>query len=199
MLEYFFDIARSFTDLLVSGTARRFLDIKWIVTHCGGSLPSVIDRLVLFVDYLGAQFQEFRHGGKIRKEDIECAMREQFWLDLAGNPLSNLVDALLKLSSKERFLFRSDVPWTPFKVAEQVVRHLEKDMRKNWGERSRDDLARECFEALGQRGSKEAGAVRYQLASPTVTCHVSVFRRNSSDLEELETNKRSGTAGKRWH
>ena len=158
MLEYFFDIGRSFTDLLVSGTARRFPNIKWIVTHCGDSLPSVIDRLVLFVDYFGAHFQEFRHGGKIRKENIECAVREQFWFDLAGNPLPSLVDALLKFSSKERLLFGSDAPWTSFKAAGQVVRHLEKDMRNGFGVKDREMIWRgNALRLLGKEDQRKQG------------------------------------------
>ncbi|KAG7009428.1 hypothetical protein G7Y79_00002g005430 [Physcia stellaris] len=142
ILEYFFDIARSFTDLLLSGTARRFPNIRWIVTHCGGSLPSVIDRLELFVDYFGAHFQDFRHGGKVGSEDIERAIKEQFWFDLAGNPVPNLVDALLKFSSKERLLFGSDTPWTPFEAAGKLVGQVEEGLREMFVLEDRDKIWR---------------------------------------------------------
>ncbi|KAL8792157.1 MAG: hypothetical protein Q9195_005253 [Heterodermia aff. obscurata] len=134
IFEFFFDSARSFIDLIMSGTARRFPHIKWIVTHCGGVLPSLIDRMVLFVDYFGGPFREFRNGGEIGRDDVERVVREQFWFDLAGNPVPNLVDALLRFSSKERLLFGSDTPFTPFEAAGRVVRHLEEGLRKKFGE-----------------------------------------------------------------
>ena len=154
IFEYFFDSARSFIDLILSGTARRFPEIRWIVTHCGGSLPSLIDRLVLFVDYFGGPFQEFRNGGKMGREDIERVVRERFWFDLAGNPVPNLVDALLRFSSKRRLLFGSDTPWTPYEAAARVVRHVEKGMREKFGEEDLRMIWREnALELLGEERS----------------------------------------------
>ena len=160
ILEYFFEIARTFTDLLMSGTARRLPHIRWIVTHCGGSLPSVIDRLLLFVDYFGAHFQEFRNGGKIGRKDIERAMKEQFWFDLAGNTVPNLLDALLKFSSKERLLFGSDTPWTPFKAAGTLAGQVEKGLQKDFGMKDREMIWRgNALRLLGEENPRKQEAV----------------------------------------
>lgn len=45
LFEFFFDSGRTFLDLLTSGTILRFPRIRWIVSHCGGVLPSLIDRM----------------------------------------------------------------------------------------------------------------------------------------------------------
>lgn len=48
MLEFVFDTARSYTDLMLSGTLTRFPGVRWIATHCGGALPALADRIELF-------------------------------------------------------------------------------------------------------------------------------------------------------
>lgn len=45
LFEFFFDSARSILDLLVSGTILRFPRVRWIVSHCGNVLPSLLDRM----------------------------------------------------------------------------------------------------------------------------------------------------------
>jgi predicted TIM-barrel fold metal-dependent hydrolase len=45
LFEFFFDSARSILDLLASGTILRFPRVRWIVSHCGNVLPSLLDRL----------------------------------------------------------------------------------------------------------------------------------------------------------
>lgn len=50
------------------------------------------------------------------------------WYDLAGDPVPNQVDALLKFTGPERLLFGSDVPWTPFEVTKTLVARIERDL-----------------------------------------------------------------------
>ena len=53
------------------------------------------------------------------------------WFDLAGNPVPNMVDALLRFTSKERLLFGSDVPWTPFEVTKGLVGRMERELGRS--------------------------------------------------------------------
>lgn len=125
MFEFLFDSARSDLDLLLSGTASRFDKIRWIITHCGGVLPSLLDRMFLFVN-LGPPFDSYRDPGLITEEQIRKALAGQFWFDLAGNSVPNMVEALLKFTGKERLLFGTDVPWTPFEGAGKMIRQQER-------------------------------------------------------------------------
>lgn len=45
IFEFFFDSARSILDLLISGTILRVPHVRWIVSHCGNVLPSLLDRM----------------------------------------------------------------------------------------------------------------------------------------------------------
>lgn len=50
------------------------------------------------------------------------------WYDLAGDPVPNQVSSLLKFTGKERLVFGSDVPWTPFEATKALVAKIERDL-----------------------------------------------------------------------
>ena len=64
------------------------------------------------------------------------------WFDLAGDPVPNMVEALLKFTGKERLVFGSDVPWTPFNVTRELVARIEKDLPACLGEENVDQVWR---------------------------------------------------------
>ena len=127
LFEFFFDSGRSVLDLLMSGSACRFPHIRWILTHCGGVLPPLVDRIILVLR-LGQGFTTDRDGTMVTEQQIMEALRKQFWFDLAGNPVPNQVDALLKFTGKEQLLFGSDVPWTPFEAAGRMVEIVQRKL-----------------------------------------------------------------------
>ena len=136
LFEFFFDSGRSVLDLLMSGSACRFPHIRWILTHCGGVLPSLVDRTILVLR-LGQGFTTDRDGITVTEQQIVEALRKQFWFDLAGNPVPNQMDALLRITGKEQLLFGSDVPWTPFEAAGKLVEIVQQELpacvgRKIW-------------------------------------------------------------------
>ena len=135
IFEYFFDSARSVLDLIMSGTACRFENVRWIISHCGGVLPSLIDRVFLFMRF-GQPFTTSRDSIPVTEQQIREVLARQFWFDLAGNPVPNLIDGLLKFTGKERLLFGTDVPWTPFQVAGGIVTHMEQELPRCVGEGS---------------------------------------------------------------
>ena len=46
MIEFGTDTTRTIADIVFSGNARRFPDIRWIFSHAGGTMPFLIERLV---------------------------------------------------------------------------------------------------------------------------------------------------------
>jgi 6-methylsalicylate decarboxylase len=48
MIEFLFDSARSVADLLFADRLRRYPRIRWVLTHGGGVLPLLADRMNLF-------------------------------------------------------------------------------------------------------------------------------------------------------
>ena len=46
VMEFFFDKARAIVHLLLSGTVARYPKIKFIVSHAGGVLPPMIERVI---------------------------------------------------------------------------------------------------------------------------------------------------------
>jgi len=153
----FFDDARSLLDLIMSGSACRFKKIKWIIPHCGGVLPLLVDRMILILR-LGQSFTPGRDCLSITEEQIRTVLAEQFWFDLAGNPVPNLVDSLLKFTGKQRLLFGSDVPWTPFELAGEMVQQIERDLPACVGEEFLDSIYRENAEKLLSLGEYDTSS-----------------------------------------
>ena len=147
IFEFFFDSGCSLLDLIMTGTACRFKDIRWIFTHCGGILPSLIDRAILVLR-LGQTFTSTRDPIPVTEAQIRAVLAEQFWFDLAGNPVPNQIESLLKFAGKQRLLFGSDVPWTPFEAAGKIVQHVERDLSGCVGKEYLDMIYRESAEQL---------------------------------------------------
>ncbi|KAL8744235.1 MAG: hypothetical protein Q9190_003499 [Brigantiaea leucoxantha] len=111
MMEYFYDSTRSFVDLLLTGTAAAQPQIRWIVTHSGLALPSVLDRAAQFSVY---DFPNLtgRKVVPITPDQIRALFKRSFWFDLAGMSVPNLVLDVLRWSSEEKILYGSDTPFT---------------------------------------------------------------------------------------
>lgn len=112
MLEFLFDTARCISDLFISGTVFRYPQITFVVSHCGGTLPPLIERI--------AVISTARLGQPLSTEMVREAFQKQFFFDLAGFPFPDQIHGMLRLVDSSRFLYGSDFPFTPG----DVVRHL---------------------------------------------------------------------------
>ncbi|GAA3290488.1 amidohydrolase family protein [Streptomyces cinereospinus] len=104
MLEFLFDSARTASDLLFRGVLARYPGIRWILTHGGGALPLLADRMELFRAHLGG-------GAPDGPDTIEQLGR--LWYDMAGTPFPRQIRALDAAFGTERLLYGSDYCWTP--------------------------------------------------------------------------------------
>lgn len=105
MIEFPFETVRTVTSLIFTGMLRRFPDVKVILSHGGGALPSLASRLALIA---GAPFVHPRPegGGAEVAEDVR---RLYFDLALSATPLT--FQALLKITSISHILFGTDFPF----------------------------------------------------------------------------------------
>ncbi|MYW62610.1 amidohydrolase family protein [Streptomyces sp. SID8379] len=134
MLEFLFDTARAASDLLLSGVLARHPDIRWILTHGGGALPLLADRIELFRPLLGGA----AIGGAATDGPSTVEQLGRLWYDMAGTPFPRQVPALDAAFGTERLLYGSDYCWTPAEAVLAQVDSVDKAVRPAGGETWRD-------------------------------------------------------------
>jgi 6-methylsalicylate decarboxylase len=101
-LEYPFDTTRMITNLVSSGTMRRFPDLRMIVSHGGGTLPFLVPRIA-------------RHTTRFARvpvtQDQIIADFKTFYFDVTAVSHPHAIDALLAIANKDRLLYGSDHPF----------------------------------------------------------------------------------------
>ncbi|WP_113702937.1 amidohydrolase family protein [Nonomuraea lactucae] len=115
MLEFVFDEARTVTDLLFAGVLGRFPEIRFVVSHSGGALPVLLERIDLF--FSGPEL-----GGDPARAGTIHDLVARLWFDCAGTPLPFGLPALARVVGHERLLYGSDYCFTrPSEVARQMA------------------------------------------------------------------------------
>ncbi|GGJ28856.1 amidohydrolase family protein [Streptomyces brasiliensis] len=104
MLEFLFDSTRAVSDLLFNGVLRRYPRIQWVITHGGGALPLLADRMELFRTVFGV--------GSADGPTVQAELRG-LWFDMAGSPFPHQVPVLTTTFGYDRLLYGSDYCWTP--------------------------------------------------------------------------------------
>jgi predicted TIM-barrel fold metal-dependent hydrolase len=115
MIEFLFDTARSVVDLVLSGAAERYPNVRLIIPHAGGVLPLLVDRVELF----RSAAAEFASRPTVTELLAGC------YYDLAGTPSPRQLQALRSVASEDRLLYGSDYPWTPYEVVLQMAEALD--------------------------------------------------------------------------
>lgn len=112
ILEFLFDTTRTLQDLVMTGTARTYSNVKWIIPHCGAVLPSVFERFLLTTSLLGPKIGSDRIAVKYTLQNATELLQRQFWFDLAGFSMANQIWDMRRLFGADKFLYGSDVPFT---------------------------------------------------------------------------------------
>lgn len=114
MFEFFFDTARVYTNLFLSGTVGRCPDITFVVTHAGGALPPLINRVGLIPGVLKLPGIDLSVNPEFIRERLNS---EQFFFDTAGWVFPDQIKGLLPYLDlgdyTKRLVYGSDYPWTP--------------------------------------------------------------------------------------
>jgi predicted TIM-barrel fold metal-dependent hydrolase len=104
LIEFVFDTTRAVANLVSSGTMARFPDIRYILSHAGGTVPYIAWRLSLS-DFILDKDNKFPSG--------TLHYLKQFYYDTALSPSPYTLGSLRELVGMERLLFGSDFPFAP--------------------------------------------------------------------------------------
>lgn len=116
MLEFIFDSTRTVSDLVFTGTLTRYPDIEWVLTHGGGTLPLLAERMEMFRAVL--------FGGDQDAPSVQQQVA-RLWFDIAGTPFPRQVPALVDAFGADRLLYGSDYCWTPAAGVSQQISSIE--------------------------------------------------------------------------
>ena len=103
MIEYGTDTTRTIADIIFSGNAQKFRDIRWIFSHAGGTMPFLVERLV-------------RHPlldpkAKPTVPDGTLAELTRFYYDTAQTSNKAAMSALAAIIPTSQILFGTDFPY----------------------------------------------------------------------------------------
>lgn len=103
LFEYPADTTRAVLNLLANGTLEKFSKIKLVVPHCGSFLPYMKQRA-------GAMFQMLASMKMMPPTDISSGL-QNLYFDLAGDPMPEEMDILLKIVNVNQLVYGSDFPY----------------------------------------------------------------------------------------
>lgn len=107
LIDYPHETARTASDLVLSGRKRQFPDCKIILSHAGGTFPSLTERLTVLATTL---FNGLLEEGSPRGDEI-MEDAKSFYFDLALGGSSNVLDTLVNWAPHDHILYGSDFPY----------------------------------------------------------------------------------------
>jgi predicted TIM-barrel fold metal-dependent hydrolase len=103
MIEYGTDTTRTIADIIFSGNAQKFRDIRWIFSHGGGTMPFLIERFVRN-PILNPKI-------KATVPDGTLAELKRFYYDTAQTPNKAAMSALSAVVPVSQIVFGTDFPY----------------------------------------------------------------------------------------
>ena len=122
LYEYPADTTRAVLNLLANGTLEKFSEIKLVVPHCGSFLPYMKQRA-------SAMFQMLSGMKMMPPVNIAAGMKNLYF-DLAGDPMPEEMEILLKIAGPEKFLYGSDYPYVPAEILLKKKQMLDAELAK---------------------------------------------------------------------
>lgn len=110
-IEFATDTSRTAASLLFSGSANRFPDIRWILSHSGGTLPFLWSR------FTRQEVDMKDEAKKVLPNGVQHEVRK-FFYDTAQGHHDGAIAALTKLIPVSQIMFGTDFP---YRLADEVV------------------------------------------------------------------------------
>jgi len=117
--EYLFNTTRAITSLLVGGTFSRCPNIRFIFTHCGGTMPMVADRIARNLGGRADLVARFPKGALYE-------LQRQFY-DVTTSTSAPTLGALMRFAPPTNILFGSDYPYVAMGVTVDGLAHASLD------------------------------------------------------------------------
>lgn len=119
MIEFMFETTRTITDMIFEGIVQRYPRIRFLIPHCGATVPLLSDRIELFRSLLPSPGRELMPKSTTREQ------LGKFWFDIAGLPFPTHAPVLAEIVGENRILYGSDYCWTPSFGVETQIRSIE--------------------------------------------------------------------------
>jgi predicted TIM-barrel fold metal-dependent hydrolase len=103
MIEWGTDTTRTIGDIIFSGNAQRFRDIRWIFSHAGGTMPFLIERFV--------RHPLLEPKAKATVPDGTLAELTRFYYDTAQTSNKAAMSALSAVIPSSQIVFGTDFPY----------------------------------------------------------------------------------------
>jgi predicted TIM-barrel fold metal-dependent hydrolase len=103
LVEWGTDTTRTIGDIVFSGNAQKFRDIKWIFSHAGGTMPFLIERFIR-QPMIDAKFKPMTPDGAL-------AELTRFYYDTAQTSNKAAMSALTAIIPTSQILFGTDFPY----------------------------------------------------------------------------------------
>ena len=103
MIEFGTDTTRTIADIVFSGNAQKFRDIRWIFSHAGGTMPFLIERFV--------RNPLLEPNVKPTVPDGTLAELRRFYYDTAQTSNKSAMSALAAIIPPSQILFGTDFPY----------------------------------------------------------------------------------------
>lgn len=104
LIEYPHDTSRAVLSLLFGGTFARFRDIRWIFSHAGGTIPTLVGRIRTLSRAQGRTLAEFAPNG------IDYEFRRLYY-ETANSAYPPTMAALLSYVPLSQVMFGTDYPY----------------------------------------------------------------------------------------
>lgn len=138
LFEYPADTTRAILNLLANGTLEKFSNIKLVVPHCGSFLPYMKQRA-------GAMFQMLASMQMMPPADISAGLKNLYF-DLAGDPMPEEMDILLKITDVQHLIYGSDFPYVLAPILLKKKQALDSELaNRNWLEKIYTENAKILF------------------------------------------------------
>ena len=103
MIEWGTDTTRTIADIVFSGNAQKFRDIRWIFSHAGGTMPFLIERFV--------RNPLLDPKAKPTVPDGTLAELKRFYYDTAQTSNKSAMSALSAIIPASQIVFGTDFPY----------------------------------------------------------------------------------------
>jgi 6-methylsalicylate decarboxylase len=115
MLEFPFETTRAVTNLILSGTLKRFPKVQIILPHNGGAVPMLAERIATIASSYAL--------GPAANEDIRSYLRRLYY-DTAMATSQHTLATLLNIVDPSHILYGSDTPWLHEELLQSFNRQL---------------------------------------------------------------------------